>query len=97
MSKKVINQNTNADSELINSIESNFIFNENPINRFKNSNNILKTKNVDDKINKEKNLKELKQQINAIEGCNLKNNSNKIVLGDGNINSPIMLIGEAPS
>ena len=97
MSKKVINQNTNSDSELINSIESNFIFNENPINRFKNSNNILKTKNVDDKINKEKNLKELKQQINAIEGCNLKNNSNKIVLGDGNINSPIMLIGEAPS
>jgi DNA polymerase len=97
MSKKVINQNTNSDSELINSIESNFIFNENPINRFKNSNNILKTKSVDDKINKEKNLKELKQQINAIEGCNLKNNSNKIVLGDGNINSPIMLIGEAPS
>ena len=97
MSKKVINQNTNSDSELINSIESNFIFNENPINRFKNCNNILKTKNVDDKINKEKNLKELKQQINAIEGCNLKNNSNKIVLGDGNINSPIMLIGEAPS
>ena len=35
-------------------------------------------------------------QINSIEDCNLKNNSNKIVLGDGNINSPIMLIGEAP-
>ena len=26
----------------------------------------------------------------------LKNNSEKIVLGDGNINSPMMLIGEAP-
>ena len=33
MSKKVINQNTNYDSELLNSIESNFIFNESPINR----------------------------------------------------------------
>ena len=36
-------------------------------------------------------------QINSIEDCNLKNNSKNIVLGDGNINSPIMLIGEAPS
>ena len=37
MSKKVINQNTNYDSELLNSIESNFIFDENPINRLKNT------------------------------------------------------------
>ena len=37
MSKKVINQNTNYDSELLNSIGSNFIFDENPINRMKNA------------------------------------------------------------
>jgi DNA polymerase len=97
MSKKVINQNTNYYLELLNSIESNFIFDEKPINRLKNTVSDLKTENVDGKINKEKELAELKKQINSIEDCNLKNNSKKIVLGDGNINSPIMLIGEAPS
>jgi len=96
MSKKVINQNTNYDSELLNSIESKFIFHENPINRLENNNNNLKTKDNSEKINKEKSLKELKDQINLIEDCSLKNNSKKIVLGDGNINSSIMLIGEAP-
>ena len=48
------------------------------------------------KIDKEKELNELKLQINSINDCNLKDNSKKIVLGDGNINSPIMLVGEAP-
>ena len=96
MSKKVINQNTNYDSELLNSIESKFIFNENPINRLKNTNNDLKTEDSSRIINKEKSLAELKDQINSIEDCSLKNNSKKIVLGDGDINSSIMLIGEAP-
>ena len=41
-------------------------------------------------------LNSLIKQINSIENCNLKNNSQNLVLGDGNINSPIMLIGEAP-
>ena len=41
-------------------------------------------------------LEKLKQQLNSIENCNLKDNSKNLVLGDGNINSPIMLIGEAP-
>ena len=57
----------------------------------------MKTKDSSGKINKEKNLCELKKQINSIENCSLKNNAKKIVLGDGNINSPIMLVGEAPS
>ena len=96
MSKKVINQNTNYDSELLNSIGSNFIFDEKPINRVKNTTHHLKTKNTTENINKEKLLAELKNQINSIEDCSLKNNSKKIILGDGNINSPIMLIGEAP-
>ena len=51
MSKKVINQNTNYDSELLNSIESKFIFHENPINRLENNNNNLKTKDNSEKIN----------------------------------------------
>ena len=97
MSKKIINQNTNYDSELLNSIGSNFIFDENPINRLKSTVNNLKTENNVEEINKEKELTRLKKQINLIEDCNLKNNSGKIILGDGNINSPIMLIGEAPS
>ena len=96
MSKKVINQNTNYDSELLNSIESNFIFDENPINRLKNTAKDLKKENDVDQIDKEKELHELKLQINSINECSLQNNSKKIVLGDGNINSPIMLVGEAP-
>jgi len=96
MSKKVINQNTNYDSELLNSIDSNFIFDENPINRLKNTTGNLKVKNKVDEIDKEKALSELKLQINSIIDCELKDNSKKIVLGDGDINSPIMLVGEAP-
>ena len=98
MSKKVINQNANYDSELLNSVESNFIFEENPINRLKNTSDNLKKENRigEGEIDKEKELIELKLQINSIHDCNLKNNSKKIVLGDGNIDSPIMLVGEAP-
>ena len=96
MSKKVINQNTNYDSELLNSIESNFIFNENPINRLKNSTDNLKKGNDVGGIDKVKELKELKLQINSIIDCDLKDSSKTIVLGDGNINSPIMLVGGAP-
>jgi len=96
MSKKVINQNANYDAELLKSIDSNFIFDENPINRLKNTSSNLKKGNEVDKIDKEKALNELKLQINSIIDCKLKNNSKKIVLGDGNINSSIMLVGEAP-
>ena len=92
MTKKVINQKGKFDDELINTIEPNFIFNDKPINRF----NIVK--NSDDTLQNDKIelLQELKKQINSIENCNLKDNSQNLVLGDGNINSPIMLIGEAP-
>ena len=96
MSKKVINQNTNYDSEMLNSIGSNFIFDENPINRLRNTTKDLKKENNVNQIDKEKELNELKLQINSINDCSLKDNSKKIVLGDGNINSPIMLVGEAP-
>ena len=96
MSKKAINQNTNFNTEFLNSIGSNFIFHENPTNRFKNPANVPKAENSVDVLDKEKELAELKVQINSLENCSLKDNSKKIILGDGNINSSIMLIGEAP-
>ena len=96
MSKKVINQNTNYESELLNSIDSNFIFDEKPMNRLKNAFDNIRKENDVDKIDKKKELNELKLQINSISNCNLKSNSKKLVLGDGNINSSIMLVGEAP-
>jgi len=96
MSKKVINQNTNYDSEFLNSTRSDFIFDENPIYRLKNTNNDFKKDLSIQTIDKVKELVDLKEQINSISDCNLKNNSKNIVLGDGNIDSPIMIIGEAP-
>ena len=79
--------------ELINTIEQDFIFSNKPINRFKNNTEIDINKN----LQKNELLEELKNQINSIENCNLKSNSKNIVLGDGNPNSPIMIIGEAPT
>ena len=38
----------------------------------------------------------LKMKINSIENCNLRDNSKNLVMGDGDINSPIMLVGGAP-
>jgi len=92
MTKKMINQKGKFDEQLINTIEPNFVFEDKPINRF----NIVENSNDYDQTNKVELLEELKKQINSIENCNLKDNSQNLVLGDGNINSPIMLIGEAP-
>ena len=92
MTKKVINQKGKFDEQLINTIEPNFVFKKEPINRF---NSIVSNEN-ENQTDKADQLNTLKKQINSIENCNLKNNSQNIVLGDGNINSPIMLIGEAP-
>ena len=92
MTKKVINQKGKFDEELINTIEPNFIFNDKPINRF----NIVENSNNLSQTNKTSLLEELKNKINSIENCSLKDNSQNLVLGDGNMNSPIMLIGEAP-
>jgi DNA polymerase len=92
MTKKVINQKGKFDEELINTIEPNFVFKNKPINRFKFRETILEQNQTD----KTELLNGLKRQINSIENCNLKNNSQNLVLGDGNINSSIMVIGEAP-
>ena len=92
MIKKPINQNDSFDLELLNSIENNYVFENNPINRLNNENTASKTSS-DEKI---KNLENLKKEINSIENCKLKENASKIVFSDGNTQSPIMIVGEGP-
>ena len=78
--------------ELINSIEADFVFSKKPINRFK-----ISATNIDkNNPNKNEQINQLKKLINSIQNCNLKENSKNLILGDGNINSPIMIVSEAP-
>ena len=92
MSIKSPNQTMSYKKELINSIEQNFIFSKKPINRFKINETNIKKNN----LNKIEQLNELKKLINSIQNCNLKENSKTLILGDGNLDSPIMIVGEAP-
>tara|TARA_B100001027_G_scaffold209860_1_gene176411 strand:+ start:27 stop:746 length:720 start_codon:yes stop_codon:yes gene_type:complete len=92
MTKITLNQNVKFVEALRKITELSFDFSNKPLNRLE----IVKNNSHDNKQNKEKRLFELKKKINSIENCNLKSNSKKLILGDGNINSPIMIIGEAP-
>ena len=92
MIKKQINQKDSLDEELLNSFGYDYVFNNSPINRLKNKiNNPIKQNE-----NKHKKLIKLKEEINSIEDCKLKNNASKIVFADGNIQSSIMIVGEGP-
>ena len=92
MTKKTLNQNDKYVQELIDIIEPNFIFSNEAIDRFQSK------KGNNNKINEDKSdqLVKLREKIGSIENCNLKDNSKKLIMGDGDINSPLMLIGEAP-
>ena len=68
MTKKTLNQNAKYVQDLINSVESDYIFSDKPINRFK-------VVDVDENNNKRERLSNLKKKINSIENCNLKSNS----------------------
>ena len=92
MTKKTLNQNTKYTEQLIDIIEPDFNFSNKPLNRFK-TEEIDNENNYQNKIEK---LSKLKKKINSIENCNLKDNSKNLILGDGNIKSPIMIIGETP-
>ena len=92
MTKRYLNQNDKYVNDLINSIEPDFIFSTKPINRFKTEN--IEGKNFEK--NKLDQIANLKKKINSIENCNLKENSKRLVMGEGNNDSSIMLIGEAP-
>ena len=92
MIKKSLNQNAKYAQELLKAVEPDFIFSDKPINRLKEVQNNVGSKSQ----NKNELLLVLKDQINSIQNCNLKKISKNIIMGDGDINSPIMLIGEAP-
>ena len=92
MTKKILNQNAKFVQTLIDTIEPNFSFSNEPINRLK----LIKNNESNNNNNKIKNLSDLKEKINSIENCNLKDNSKNLILGDGDVNGAIMLIGEAP-
>ena len=89
MSKKALNQNSKYVQELIDFIEPNFIFNDKPINR-------LKTLSHDTSEDKIKKLQKLRNKIYSIKNCKIKDNSKNIVMGDGYVDSSLMLIGETP-
>ena len=87
MIKKDINQNDILNLEMLNILDYNYIYSEKPIQR-------IKTKpTLENSLAK---LEILKKKIEAIQNCDLKKNSSKIVFGDGNIQSSIMIIGEGP-
>ena len=81
VNKEILNQ------EFLKSIESEYIFDSAPINRFrKNEEN--------DGIDKK--LIDLKDKIKSIKDCELKKFAKNLVFSDGNSNSQIMLVGEGP-
>ncbi len=92
MSKKLLNQNTKFTQDLIKTFETDFIFNNEPQNRF----NDLERNPINSNSEKKQKLSDLKNLIDTIEDCNLKKASKNLVFGRGNINSSIMLIGDTP-
>ena len=81
------NQNDIMHSDLINSFEIDYIFDNKPINRFKNKPTI---ENAVSKLNI------LKEKIKNIKNCNLKDNAKQIVFNDGDFKSSLMIVGEGP-
>jgi len=92
MTKNTLNQNAKYVQELIDAIEPDFVFSDKPINRFK----ITEINKDYTNQGKLEQLLKLKEKINSIENCNIKKNSKNLIMGDGDINSPLMLIGETP-
>ena len=70
-------------------INHNLIYNNKAINRYKKGNFELSG-------DKAENLDKLKKSILSLNNCDLKRQAKNIVFSDGNPNSKIMLIGEAP-
>ena len=84
MTKNNLNQRNKFENYLF---KLKFDYENKPVNRFKK-----------DEISKNKLelLKKLKSKIENLQECELKNNAKKIVFGDGNAESPLMIIGEGP-
>ena len=87
MIEKDKNQNDILNSELINSYDIEYVFNNKPINR-------IKTKPKVE--NKSKLLENLKEKISNIDNCELKNHATQLVFSDGTSESQLMIVGEGP-
>ena len=81
VNKEILNE------AFLKSIESEFIFDNAPINRLKKN---------EEKSGIDKKLIDLKEKIKSIEDCELKKFAKNIVFNDGNPKSQIMLVGEGP-
>tara|TARA_B100001029_G_scaffold178729_1_gene186169 strand:- start:381 stop:1085 length:705 start_codon:yes stop_codon:yes gene_type:complete len=81
------NQKNKINEDLNSPFEISYIFENKPINR-------LKTKPTLEKKLDRLNL--LMKNIEKIDDCELKSNAKNLVFNDGNINSPIMIVGEGP-
>ena len=92
MTKNALNQNGKYVKELINTIDTNFRFGNKPLNRI----NYYKSEKSQERTDKHQKLISLKNWVNSIENCNLKESSKNPIMGNGDINSPLMIIGEAP-
>ena len=70
-------------------INHNLIFSNKSINRYN---------QIQPKIQKDKseNLQMLRESINEIKNCKLKENASNLVFSDGNPNSKVMIVGEGP-
>ena len=80
------NQN-DINTELLNSYEFEYIFSNKPINRTD-----IKPK----KTEKTQLLLKLKEKLKDIKDCKLKESATQLVFNDGNIESPVMIVGEGP-
>ena len=88
--KRNLNQKLIDLIEYYNLINANVVFNNSPIKRIDGYTTNTFTGTKSEKLNK------LKNKIQNIKDCKLKNNATNLVFGDGNINSKIMIIGEGP-
>ena len=74
-------------NDIMDNFEIDFTYKNNPINRF------VAKPQVE---NKNTRLQNLEKEISNIENCKLKDNGNKLVFSDGDLDSKIMIIGEGP-
>ena len=70
-------------------INHNLIFSNKSVNRYKQAQPTISK-------DKAKNLRKLREEINEIENCKLKESASNLVFADGNPNSKVMIVGEGP-
>jgi|TARA_B100001559_G_C16468014_1_gene607530 uracil-DNA glycosylase len=88
--KRNLNQKLIDLIEYYNLINANIVLSNSPIKRIDGYTTNTFTGTKSEKLNK------LKNKIQNIKDCKLKNNATNLVFGDGNANSKIMIIGEGP-